>query len=123
MASSSHAPKRRIEIPQAMFDALSVLFPKMIDAMRRCDLDAVDFFTLWYMKHLGSRFESRIYLRREELTTVLKKEFHYTDKHVFTKIDQLANEGFIERRMLNQAEAEVIFHVSGGRKQVVILTE
>ena len=82
------------------------LFPDLIRITESCDLKAVEFFTLWYLKNRGDQGDDDQWVvMRKEVTELLKKEVNYEDKDVDQHLRRLERKGLVLRRRMTAAEA------------------
>jgi DNA-binding MarR family transcriptional regulator len=94
-------------LPEEIFHLFAKLFPDFIRITESCDLKAVEFFTLWYLKNRGDQGDDDQWVvMRWEVTELLKKEVNYEDNDVDQHLKRLERKGLVLRRRMTAAEGE-----------------
>lgn len=102
---SAPKPGEGTHLPDEVFHVFAGLFPDLLRIIESADLNAVEFFTLWYLKYQGDAGDDDEWVvMRYEVTELFAKEVLYTDQKVDQHLKRLERKNLINRRRMTAAE-------------------
>ena len=116
-------------LPQQVFNAAAILYPRFVRVFESCGLKPVDLFALWYVRSHGygepvegNKNTWSYMMLRKELGDVLKEQVGLSDPGVTGVLDRLDQDGHIRREKLSKEEKQKRFSTEKGTRTVVVVT-
>lgn len=109
-------------IPEEVFKFVPVLYPHLLEILKRSGLSGPTFLALSYIKHFGQPIDGAVACPLSELTEILVNAGLYEKSKNATKlITALEQKAFVRRYRVQQAELQQAFPHARGHGIVVVL--
>ncbi|HXP83375.1 MAG TPA: hypothetical protein VN841_01565 [Bryobacteraceae bacterium] len=119
-------PKNKTpDLPEAIFHAIATVIQRLVYIVEKeCGIAPIDLLTLWYIDYFGvNDGEGRSIILRRQLTRMLTIKFRISDAQITKMLDDLQDQGLVERTNMDRADRKRIFGHEDGPRLVVVLTE